>query len=63
MISYTTEGLFIVYNNTFLQNKKCFSLMLGFLTLIYGPFSCLMIVLFGPICMENFVIFQMLAQF
>ena len=31
--------------------------------LIYGPFSYLIIVLFGPIFMESFVIFQMLAQF
>ena len=27
-------------------------------TLIYGPFSCLIIVLFGPIFMEDFVLFS-----
>ena len=56
MISNTAEGLFIVYSNLFLQKKCVFFPHVGNFTLIYGPFSCLIIVLFVPIFMENFVI-------
>jgi len=56
MISNTTEGLFIVYRNAFLPKKWFFPHVRNF-TLIHGPFSCLIYVLFGPILMENYVRF------
>ena len=58
MISNTIEGLFIEYSNTFLQKMCFFSCHVKNYTLIYGPFSCLIIVHFGPIIMENFVFFS-----
>ena len=57
MISNTTGGLYIEYSNTFLQ-KDVFSPHITNVTLIYGLYSCLIIVLFGPIFMGNFVIFS-----
>ena len=50
-------GVFIVYISTFLQKKIFFFLYERNFTLTYGPFSCLIVVLFGPIFMENFVHF------
>ena len=54
----TTEGLFIVYisihslkNMFFLPHERNF-------ILIYGPFSCLIILLFGPIFIQDFVLFS-----
>ena len=45
-----------IHSNAFLQ-KMCLSSCVEF-TLIYGPFSCLIYVLFGPILMENYVCFS-----
>mgnify|MGYP006906348230 CR=1 FL=1 len=56
MIFNTTGRLFIIYSNAFLQKKCVFPHVRNF-TLIYGPFSCLIYVLFGPILMENYVRF------
>ena len=56
MIFNTTGGLFIIHSNAFLQ-KKCVFLYVRNLTLIYGPYSCLIAVLFASILMENFVCF------
>ena len=56
MIFNTTGRLFIIYSNAFLQKKCVFPHVRNF-TLIYGPFSCLIDVLFGPILMENYVRF------
>ena len=56
MISNTTGRLFIIHSNAFLQKKCVFPHVRNF-TLIYGPYSCLIDVLFGPILMENFVRF------
>ena len=56
MISNTTGRLFIIHSNAFLQKKCVFPHVRNF-TLIYGPFSCLIDVLFGPILMENYVRF------
>ena len=56
MISNTTGRLFIIHSNAFLQKKCVFPHVRNF-TLIYGPYSCLIDVLFGPILMENFVCF------
>ena len=47
----------IVYSHTFLH-KNVFIPPLGNFTLIYGPFSCLNNVLFGPIFMGNVVLFS-----
>ena len=41
-----------------LTKKMCSFPHVRNFTLIYGPFSCLINVLFGPIFMENFVIFS-----
>ena len=56
MIFNTTARLFIIYSNAFLQKKCVFPHVRNF-TLIYGPFSCLIYGLFGPILMENYVRF------
>ena len=56
MIFKTTGRLFIIYSNLFLPKKCVFPHVRNF-TLIYGPFSCLINVLFGPILMENYVRF------
>ena len=57
MIFNTTERLLIGYSNTFLQKKCVFPHVRNF-TLIYGPFSCQINVLFGKKkIMENFVTF------
>ena len=56
MIFNTTGRLFIIYSNAFLQKICVFPHVRNF-TLIYGPFSCLIDVLFGPILMENNVRF------
>ena len=56
MIFNTARRLFIIHSNAFLQ-KKCVFPHLRSFTLIYGPFSCLIYVLFGPILMENYVHF------
>ena len=48
MISNTTERLFVVYISTFSQ-KMWFFPHVRNLTLINGPFSCQINVLFGPI--------------
>ena len=56
MISNTTERLFTIYSNTFLQ-RMFFSHVWNF-TLIYGPNSCLIDVLFDPILMETLVFFS-----
>ena len=57
MIFNTTGRLFIIYSNAFLQQQKSVFPHVRNLTLIYGPFSCLVDVLFGPILMENYVCF------
>ena len=56
MILNITGRLFIIYSNAFLQKKCVFPHLRNF-TLIYGPFSCLIDVLFGPILMENYLSF------
>ena len=56
MISNTTGRLFIIHSNALLQKKCAFPHVRNF-TLIYGPYSCLIDVLFGPILMESFVSF------
>ena len=56
MISNTTERLFIVYINTLLQKNVFFPHVRNF-KLIYGPFSCLINILFGSVFMIFFVIF------
>ena len=47
----------------YILTKMCFFPYEMNFTLIYGPYSCLIIVFFGPIFMEVVVLFQMLAQF
>ena len=56
MVSNTTGRVIIIHSNEFLQKKCVFPHVRNF-TLIYGPYSCLIVVLFGPILMENFVRF------
>ena len=56
MVSNTTWRLIIIHSNVFLQ-KKCVFPHVRNLTLIYGPYSCLIDVLFGHILMENYVCF------
>ena len=46
----------MVYSYIFLQ-KKCVFPYVGNFTLMYSPFSCLIAVLFGPILLENCVVF------
>ena len=53
----------MLHSNSFLQKKCVFTHVRNF-TLIYGPFSWLIYVLFGPILMGNYVcFFRMLAYF
>ena len=56
MISNTTGRLFIIHSNAFLRKKCVFPHVRKF-TLIYGPYSCLIDVLFGPILMKNVIVF------
>ena len=46
----------MIHSNAFIQKKLVFPHVRNF-TLIYGPFSCLIDVLFGPILMEKYVRF------
>ena len=62
MISNAIEMLFIVYNDTFLQKNVYFPHVI-FLHWFMVLFSWLINVIFIHISMENFVLFQMLAQF
>ena len=62
MIFNTTGGSFIVYCNTFLQ-KNVFSPHVRNFTLFYGSYSCLIIVLFGPIFRIFFHFFKCSLNF
>ena len=57
MIYNTPEILFIVYINKFLTTKHVFLPHERNFTLIYGPFSCKINVLFGQIFMDFFLPF------
>ena len=55
------RDFFVYYTAIHSYKKSIFPHVRNF-TLIYGPFSCLNIVLFSPIFMENFVIFYNAAH-
>ena len=52
----------MINSNAFIQKKIVFPRVRNF-TFIYGPFSCLIIVLVGPIFWKMLSLNQMLAQF